>query len=78
MHDEKLSGPEMAAINGYIDEYENKRATKEYVNSFRVYRQKLEEMLEAGYEVVDMEKDGHLYQQKILLSPIEKIVEERQ
>ena len=52
----------MAAINGYIDEYENKRATKEYVNSFRVYRQKLEEMLEAGYEVVDMEKDGHLYQ----------------
>ena len=78
MQDEKLSGPEMAAINGYIDEYENKRATKEYVNSFRVYRQKLEEMLEAGYEVVDMEKDGHLYQQKILLSPIEKIVEERQ
>ena len=78
MQDEKLSGPEMAAINGYIDEYESKRATKEYVNSFRVYRQKLEEMLEAGYEVVDMEKDGHLYQQKILLSPIEKIVEERQ
>ena len=62
MQDEKLSGPEMAAINGYIDEYENKRATKEYANSFRVYRQKLEEMLEAGYEVVDMEKDGHLYQ----------------
>ena len=62
MQDEKLVGPETAAINGYIDEYDKKRATKEYVNSFRVYRQKLEEMLDAGYEVVDEERDGHLYE----------------
>ena len=62
MQDEKLVGPETAAINGYIDEYVKKRATKEYVNSFRVYRQKLEEMLDAGYEVVDEERDGHLYE----------------
>ena len=68
----------MASINGYIDEFEQKRATKEYANSFRVQRQKIEEMLDAGYVVVDEEKDGHLYQQKILLSPIEQIVTDRE
>ena len=35
-------------------------------------------MLDAGYVVVDEEKDGHLYQQKILLSPIEQIVTDRE
>ena len=78
MLDNKSTGPAMASINGYIDEFEQKRATKEYANSFRVQRQKIEEMLDAGYVVVDEEKDGHLYQQKILLSPIEQIVTDRE
>ena len=61
----------MAEINSYIDEHATKRTTKQHARSFRVYRQRLEEMLDAGYYVVDAEKDGHLHKQPNLLSPIE-------
>ena len=78
MQDEKLQGPKMAEINSFIDEHDAKRMTKQHASSFRVYRQRLEDMLDAGYYVVDQEKDGHLHKQPNLLSPIEQIVEERQ
>lgn len=74
MHDEKLSGPKMADINGYIDEYTAKCETKEYAESFLHFRRNIENMFDEGFRVVDEEKDGHLYKMTNLLSPIEKIV----
>ena len=49
MQDEKLQGPKISEINSYIDEHKAKRSTKQYAGSFRVYRQGIEEMLDAGY-----------------------------
>ena len=68
----------MSEINTYIDEHAAKRSTKQYANSFRVYRQGIEEMLDSGYYVYNEERDGHLYQKPNTLSPIEKIVAERE
>ena len=74
MQDEKIPGPKMATINGFIDEFTAKCETKAYAESFRAYRRNIERLLDDGYNVVDEEKDGHLYKQHNLLSPIEKIV----
>lgn len=78
MQDEKLPGPKMAEINGYIDEYTAKCETKEYAESFLHFRRNIERLFDDGYRVVDEEKDGHLYQMTNLLSPIEKMVLERE
>ena len=78
MQDEKLHGPAMADINRYIDEYTAKCETKEYAESFLHFRRNIEKQFDDGFRVVDEEKDGHLYKQTNLLSPIEKIVLERE
>ena len=78
MQDEKLHGPSMANINGYIDEYTAKCETKEYAESFLHFRRNIERLFDDGYRVIDEEKEGHLYKQTNLLSPIEKIVLERE
>ena len=77
MQVEKIAGPKMADLNSYIDEFTAKSETKEYQQSFLHFRRNIDRLLDAGYHVIDEEKEGHLYKQTNLTSCIEKIVEER-